>query len=678
MRVEEQLQFFQDFFEKTYYDNLISTVQKGEYFLSVDFKDLAQFNPELAQTLLDHPEECFKTATLAIDRLDLQSEKKLNEFHVRFFNLPKTQQISIRNIRSKHIGKLVQIEGIIRQKGNVRPKATSAKFQCPSCDNIMNILQIDEKFREPTQCGCGRKGGFKLLEKILIDFQKIILEEPTENLEGGEQAKRFNVLLKDDLVSPMSEKKTNPGMLIRLAGIVSELPITLASGGKSVEFDLVLEGNHITPLQEDFGAVIITPEEEIKIIEFSKRTNPFKDLVDSFAPSIFGYEKIKEGLILQQLSGVQKPRSDGIKTRGDIHVLLVGDPGAAKSQLLKRISIIAPKSRYVSGKGASGAGLTAAVIRDDFLKGWALEAGALVLAHKGCVCIDELDKMTTEDRSAMHEALEQQTVTINKANIQATLRCETTVLAAANPKFGRFDSFQKLSAQIDLPPALISRFDLIFPVRDIPNKDKDSQMAKFILKLHQNTSLTEKTTEFSTDFIKKYIAYAKRNINPKLSDDALEEIEGYYIKLRSQSGSEGEGGSKSVAITPRHLEALVRLTEASAKVNLSPIATREDAKRAIELLHFSFRQIMIDPDTGRLDVDTIMTGITSSQRSHIVIVKEIISDLSKSIGKVIPEEEVIKQSETKGINDAKVEEILDKLRRTGEIYYPKKGFISKQ
>ncbi len=676
MDVGEQLKIFQNFFEKFYYENLISALQRGENYIIVDFQDLAVFNPELAQKVLDYPEECFKTASLSIERLDLHEDKKQKEFFVRFKNIPLAQKVSIRNIRSKHIGKLIQVDGVIRQKGDVRPKAISAKFECPSCGNIMNIIQVDEKFREPSQCGCGRKGGFKLLDKELIDIQKIVLEEPTENLDGGEQAKRFKVLLQHDLVSPIGEKKTNPGSQIRLVGVVSEIPISLSSGGKSVEFDLILDGNHVEPLQEDFGAVIITPEEEEKIIQLSQKPTLIKDLVTNLAPSIYGYEKIKEALLLQQFGGIQKPRSDGIKTRGDIHILLVGDPGAAKSQLLKRISVIAPKSRFVSGKGASGAGLTAAVIKDDFLKGWALEAGALVLANNGCVCIDELDKMTTEDRSAMHEALEQQTVTISKANIQATLRCQTTVLAAANPKYGRFDPYEVLGKQIELPPALMSRFDLMFPVRDVPDREKDTQIAKFILNLHQDSTRTEKNVDIDTNLLKKYIAYAKKNVFPKLTNDALEEIEKYYVKIRN-SGSD-TGGIKSVPITARQLEALIRLTEACAKARLSQVANKEDAKRAINLLHYSLGQIMLDPETGKLDIDRITTGITASQRSHIAIVKEVLINLENiTMKKILPLADVIKECEAKGIELSKIEETIEKLSRSGDIYRPKKDFISR-
>lgn len=672
--INEQINLFQQFIEINYYSKLVESIQKGYTHLVIDFSVLSMFNIDLAQQFLDKPEEMFEIGQIAIERFGLKKNQK--NFFVRVKNLPSSQEILIRNIRSEHIGKLIQLIGVVRQKGDVRPHVTNAKFECPGCGNIANILQNDQKFKEPPSCACGRKGGFKLLEKDLVDVQKIVLEEATDELDGGEQPKRFNLLLRHDLVTPISEKKTNPGNKIIVTGIVNDVQINLHSGGKSVEFDLMLESNYVEPLQEEFSAVKISKEQEEEILEFARTSsNPLRRIASSFAPTIYGYEKLKEGLVLQMMGGVMKPRSDGVKTRGDIHVLLIGDPGAAKSQLLKRVSKIAPKARFVSGKGASGAGLTASVVRDDFLKGWALEAGTLVLANQGIACIDELDKMTDEDRSAMHEALEQQTITISKANIQATLRSETTVLAAANPKFGRFDPYEQLGKQIDLPPALISRFDLIFPVRDIPNKDKDDKIAEFILRLHQDVKRAD-DVELSTDFIKTYIAYAKRNINPKLTNEALDELKKYYVNIRNSAG-DGSEGIKAVPITARQLEALVRLSEASARVRLSKEVSVEDAKKAVELLHYALAQIGSDPETGKFDIDRITTGITASQRNHISIVKEVINQLSKEKGEEIPEDELIIECEAKGIEESKVEEVLEKLKRTGDIYSPKRGFWGK-
>ena len=291
------------------------------------------------------------------------------------------------------------------------------------------------------------------------------------------------------------------------------------------------------------------------------------------------------------MGGVRKIRDDGIITRGDMHILLIGDPGAGKSQMLKRISKIAPKSRYVTGKGASGAGLTASVIKDEFMGGWGLEAGALVLANKGFCLIDELDKMHDDDRNAMHEALEQQTISISKANIQATLMSQTAVLAAANPKSGRFDPYKSIAEQIELPMTLINRFDLIFPIKDLPDEEKDTKMARFILNIHQTQSAI--TSPIDTNLLRKYIAYARKNFAPVLTNEAIEEIEKYYVKIRN-SGT-GEGEYKRIPITARQLEGLIRISESIAKIRLSREVTKKDTKRAIDLLHYAFCLLYTSP-----------------------------------------------------------------------------------
>ena len=341
--------------------------------------------------------------------------------------------------------------------------------------------------------------------------------------------------------------------------------------------------------------------------------------------------------------------------------------------MLKRISTIAPKGRYVAGKGVSGAGLTASVVRDEFLKGWSLEAGALVLASNGICCIDEMDKMTTDDRDAMHEALEQQTVSISKANIQATLISRTSVLAAANPKFGRFDPYGIVAEQIDLPPTLINRFDLIFIIKDLPDETKDEKMASHILKLHQSPDSHE--PEIPTEFLRKYIAYAKQKVFPVITDEALLEIKEFYLKMRSSGG--GEGGIKAIPISARQLEGLVRLTEASARLRLSSKATKHDARKAIELIEYCLIQVGFDKETGQIDIDRIATGISASQRSHISQIKEIISDLESKVGKTIPIDDIIEEAKDKGIAEEKVEEVLEKLKRVGEVFEPRRGFLSK-
>jgi len=669
-KLEYSRQFYQ-FFEENYHAEILEKARKGENFLYVDFAKLIEFDSEIAEDLLENPEEVIRNAELSFQEFDIEN---ISRFKVRLFNLPVTQKIMISNIRSEHIGKFLVIEGIVRQKSDVRPQVVSAKFECPACGNIIPMLQLESTFREPSKCSCGRKGKFVLLDKELVDAQKIVVEEAHENLEGGEQPKRINIFLKDDLVSPISEKRSAPGNKIRISGMIKEVPITLNSAGtKSIRFDLQIEANNCEPIDETFYDLVITEEEEEIIKKLGEDPRILNKLAASVAPSVFGYEKIKEALVMQMMGGVHKTTKDGSAKRGDIHILLVGDPGAGKSMMLKRVNIVAPKSRYISGKGISAAGLTASVVKDEFLRGWSLEAGAMVLASNGLCCIDELDKMSREDTSAMHEALENQTVSISKANIQATLIARTTVLAAANPKLGRFDQYGIIANQIDLPPTLINRFDLIFPIKDLPNKESDDLMAAHILNLHHSPEKIEQ--EIPTKLLKKYIAYAKQRFNPKLTEGAMEEIKSYYLKMRLSGG--GEEGIRAIPISARQLDALIRLSEATARVRLSDRVTRKDAKKAVELLEYCLMQVGFDRETGKIDIDRIATGIPASQRSNIIMIREIMDELEERFGKEIPVQEIVEYAKEKGIDNSKTEEVIDKLKRSGDVFEPKRGYIQK-
>jgi len=568
---------------------------------------------------------------------------------------------------------LISIEGIVRQASEVRPQVVNAKFECPSCGTIISVLQIDKKFREPSRCSCGRRGGFKELDKDMVDAQRVVLEESPDSLSGGQQPKRMSVFLKEDLVEPTMEEKTTPGSRVRINGILKEISITLATGALSTRYDLAVEANNVIPMEESFIDLDIKEEDEEEIKELGADPKIFERLARSIAPSIWGYKEIKESLALQLFGGVKKERSDGTETRGDIHVLLVGDPGVAKSVMLKYISTIAPKGRYVSGKSASGAGLTATVVKDEFLRGWSLEAGAMVLSNKGLVCIDELEKMDENDRSTMHEAMEQQTVTISKANVQATLRSQTSVLAAANPKYGRFNPMEMIAKQVNLSPALLNRFDVIFILRDLPNKERDESIATHVLQEHKH--------EVSHDVIdgkllRKYIAYAKQRYDPILTDEAVKEIKRFYVQLRNQPVMGGaDEGTRPIPISARQLEALIRLSEATARARLSNKVEMQDAKRAIDLMKFYLMQVGYDEETKTFDIDKI-AGTPASKRGKIFILKETIQELENKLGKLIPIDEVEKAVEGKMDKD-EFEESLNRLITSGDLFRPRKGYIQR-
>ena len=672
MLAEQTVSKFRTFIEKYYYNELLSQIKKGESSLYIDFGALSKFDLELAEQLLSNFLETLQNAEEAIKQLDIPEAKY--PIHIRLQNLSRSAYLKIRDIRGKHLGQVIVTDGLIRQASDIRPKVIFATFGCPGCGAQILVEQTGGKFREPTKCNCGRAGKFKLVDKKLVDIQRLVVEETPESLEGGEQPKRIALFLEEDLLNPKLEKRRYPGNKIQIIGIVKEVPIPLKTGGISTTYDLCIEANNVESVEEEFEELQISPEDEKLIKELAAKPNIYEKLAQSIAPSIYGYDKIKEAIILQMFSGVRKIREDGTRTRGDLHIFLVGDPGSGKSEILRYVSTLAPKARYVAGKGATAAGITATVVRDEFIRGWALEAGALVLANKGIACIDELDKMTPEDTSAMHEACEQQTITIAKANIHATLRAETSILAAANPKFGRFDPYEPIAKQIDLPPTLLNRFDLIFPIRDIPNLERDEKIAQHVLELAAAPESVK--SEIAMELLRKYIAYAKQTCFPKLTLGAIEEIKTFYISLRSSAVKE-ESQVKAIPISARQLEALVRLAEASAKIRLADKVTKNDAKRAIGLLKSSMEEVAYDVETGQFDIDRITTGITATQRSQIATIRRIIDSLSEKIGKAIPLQDIMQEAEAESIDRAKTEEILENLKKKGDVFEPKPGLISK-
>jgi len=664
-RTEELVQEARRFFD-TYKKEIGQNVKDGNIvFLS--FSDLASDSPQLSELLAINPEETLSVLEVALHEFGL-----VNNPRIRLKEIPDSFTEKIRNLRAKHLAKLVQVDGIVRQASEVRPQVINAKFECPSCGSSISVLQVGTKFREPSRCSCGRRRDFKLLGKDMVDVQRLVVEESPEALIGGEQPRRISVFLKEDLVEPKLEEKSTPGSKIRIIGILKEVPKTSETGGILTRYDIAIEANNVIAIEETFEELNISDEDERQIRELAADPNVLEKLAGGIAPSIYGYEEVKKALVLQLFGGVKKIKKDGTRTRGDFHLLLVGDPGVAKSVILKFISGIAPKGRYVVGKSASGAGITATVVRDEFMRGWSLEAGAMVLANKGIVCIDEMDKMDPQDRSAMHEAMEQQTVTVSKANVQATLRAETSVLAAANPKLGRFNPYDTVANQIDMPPTLINRFDVIFILKDLPDRARDEAIANHVLIEHK---------EFGTKLVmdvnlfRKYIAYAKQKVQPFLTEDSIAEIKKFYVDLRNMPVS-GDQATRPLPISARQLEALIRLSEASARARLSGQVTREDAKRAIDLMKYYLTQVGYDYETKTFDIDRISTGISSSQRGRILLVKDTITKLETRLGKLIPIEELKRELQGK-IEEKEVDDTIEKLYISGDIFHPKKGFVQR-
>ena len=401
MEREEIIEKFSEFLNDSYKDVLLITASEGKQAIAIDFSILDKNYPDLANQLLDYPKETLDAMEEAITQFDLGTETKLK---VRFFNLPECRNIRIRNIRSKHIGKMIVVDGIVKRASEIRPEVSEAIFQCPVCGNKISIIQTENFIRTPVRCECGNKRGFKLVGKKLYDARWIVVEEPFE-ITTGERPSELMIYLKEDLTSPKMQNKTDPGNRIKVTGILKELPKRI-KGSKSRQMDIYLEANYVESVEIEWEEIEISEEDRKKIIELSKDPQVYEKLIASIAPSMYGMEEIKEAILLQLFGGEPHILPDGTRIRGDIHILIIGDPAAGKSQLMQQVTRFVPRARYVSGRGVTGAGLTATVSRDEeFLGGWVLDAGAVVMANKSVLAIDEFSKVSAQDQVALQEAM---------------------------------------------------------------------------------------------------------------------------------------------------------------------------------------------------------------------------------------------------------------------------------
>ncbi len=663
---ESEIEHFEDFFRQSYSKDIMSAAAAGKKSFTVDFGLLDKFDPILADKLLNDPEPMFEAAREAVKAIDMPEGSVTLE--PRFNNVPKSQNVRIRNLRSSHIGKFLVIEGTVRRASEVKPEISVAIFQCPDCGNKISVKQTDRILKAPGMCECGRRGmGFQLVDKKLFDARWLTLEEPFETA-SGERPGEIAIYLRDDLTTPEMQRKCDPGNRLMISGIVRELK-KISKGRMRTQLEIFFDANHIEATEIEWEEVDITPENEEEIKKFAADPEIYNKLVASIAPSIFGLDEIKRAIALQMFGGIAHLQADRTRIRGDIHILLLGDPSTAKSQLLKLVSSIIPRGKYVSGKGTTTAGLTATVVKDEeFAGGWVLEAGAMVLCNKGVISIDEFDKMTNEDQVAMHEALEQQTVSIAKATIIATLPAQVSVLAGANPKYSRFDPFRSIVDQINIPDTLLSRFDLKFALRDVPDPERDMKLATHILETRLQPERAKPL--ISPEFLRKYIAYSRKYCVPLMTREAMERLKNFYLDMRAQATTD------TVPITLRQNEALMRLAESSAKIRLSQKVEIEDAERAISVMRFSLQQLAYDQTTGKIDIDRT-EGMPASQRSKIHSMLDIIDKLEKSIGKQIPREDLIAEAEDEGISGREAEDILDRLIRDGTLHYPRLGVVQR-
>jgi replicative DNA helicase Mcm len=659
---------FKEFVKQKNIEKDLIKAANDETALNIDFDimDKYKYGSEFGSMLLQEPDEFMKIVKDAMEQTVLPSAvsavTEAQSVRVRFFNLP--EDVSIRDLRAKHINKFSSIEGIVRRASEIRPEITETIWECTECgDKLYQPVKVGFISR-PFKCNCGNRI-FKQMDKKLIDARWITVEEPFE-LTEGEKPSQVNVLLTEDLVSPDGRRFSDPGNRLKITGILREIPKGKSSSSK---LDFFIEGYHVEPKETGWERIEISNEEEAEIKKMAKDPKIYNKLIASLAPSLYGMSEIKESIIMQLFGGVPRTMKDKIKYRGDIHILLVGDPASGKTAIMKLTPTIVPRGKYVSGKGTSTAGLTASVSKDEMLGGWVLEAGAIVLANKGVLAVDEFEKMDPQDQVAMHEALESGQVSIAKASILATLPAQTSVLAGANPKFSRFDSYRSITEQINIVDSLLTRFDLKFVLRDIPNAERDKKVVEHILKAREEDFI-EAEPVIDPALIRKYIAFAKSNCNPKLTPETGKTLKEFYLRTRKKA----EGGNAPIPITLRQFEALMRLSEASAKIQLSDYVRKEDAQRAIRLMKFSLRQLGYDPETGAIDVDKSEGATSYSERSRLRRLLDIITELSAK-KKEISISDLESAAKKEGIES--IDDLLERLKREGMLFEPSPGFVQK-
>ncbi len=653
-----------------YRSRIEEMVEKGVYRLLVEMDHLRQFDAAMTSRLMRNPVPHIEAFRVALQQVALQehTEKNLRDhkatFHVGFTGSFGSHHVSPRKLLSRYLGQLVCLEGIVTKMSDIRPKLVTSVSYCPDTGKSnrqtfrdwTNLDGLPTSSSRPKQDPEGRKLEMDYGHCLYKNTQSLTIQEMPERSPLGQLPRSVDVILDYDLVD-----SAKPGDRVVIVGLYRAK--SKGGGGMGMDdggsgrpggiFDTKIIANSVQLLGgKESSNTSLTHTDLINIRSMAKLPDPFGILSRSLAPSIFGHAYIKQALLLLLLGGMEKNLENGAHLRGDINILMVGDPSTAKSQLLRFVLGIAPLAVSTTGRGSSGVGLTAAVTTDPETRERRLEAGAMVLADRGVVCIDEFDKMNDADRVAIHEVMEQQTVTIAKAGIHASLNARCSVLAAANPVYGQYDRSISPQRNVNLPDSLLSRFDLLFVVLDTMSADHDRKISQHILRLHRferpgmegkpfsvasgsgfssavldddeddNSDATSPMYQkfnpllhggyadehgkrdelLHPDFIRKYIHYAKSRIKPQLSAEACDFINQEYTRIRQ------EKGNQTLPITPRQLESFVRLATAHAKSRLSNVVQVEDAEAALKIMRFALYK-----DQAELSFEPIDEELSESE-----------------------------------------------------------------
>lgn len=683
-------EFIRTYNEENFYykyrDMLKRNFLHDDYFLEIELEDLTGFDETLTDKLYKKPTEyleIFEEAAKEIieETVTLQNEKKTHDIQILLTS--SSNPTNIRDLKSHSVSKLIKITGIIVAASGIKAKATSVAIQCQSCGNVIPNLRLSpglEGLALPRKCNTEKAGRpqcsldpyFILADKCkCVDFQILKLQELPDYVPQGEIPRHLEIYCDRALC-----ERVVPGNRVLIHGIYSIRKIGNTSRRDGREKAIVgvrapyMRIVGISVDSQGVGTISrynnISSEEEDAFRRMASSEDIFERLAKSLAPSIYGSVDIKKAITCMLFGGSRKRLPDGLTRRGDINILLLGDPGTAKSQLLKFVEKVAPIALYTSGKGSSAAGLTASVTRDSATRNFIMEGGAMVLADGGVVCIDEFDKMREDDRVAIHEAMEQQTISVAKAGITTTLNSRCSVLAAANSIFGRWDD-SKGEDNIDFMPTILSRFDMIFIVKDIHDEKRDITLAKHIINIHLNSNkLTEVTEcEISLSLFKKYIHWCRSKCGPRLNHEAGERLKSRYVLMRSDSIQTGNLSDKRLAIpiTVRQLEAIIRISESLAKMRMQSFATENHVNEALRLFQVSTLDAAL---SGNLEG---AEGFTTAENQENL--NRIEKQLKRrfAIGSQVSEQNIIQDFLRQKYTEPSILKVIHTMIRRGELQH---------